>query len=273
MASKHNGSTVKIVMWSKYNGRNDVKRCHWLRLENKISTSEAMFGLDAAERYVFIELMCRASEKGSDTLTINVAYLAGRARAKESQVDSAIEKLLRNGTIVKSLCTDPDASAQIRTDPPDPTDLALTGQDITGQNKTRQDGQDTTPPIAEATFDFESAFKAYPRRIKINEGIRRARKLILTQEEFQQFTVAIQRYANYCEAHHTLEKYIMHPPTFVEKQGEKPFVQPWREWVDYHPKAPPGDFASTPAGRRSQGNQAALDSYLSALGGTDEQAG
>jgi hypothetical protein len=48
MKHKYDGVTIIIPGFENYNGRKDIKKCSWLRLENAISTSEAMFGLDAA---------------------------------------------------------------------------------------------------------------------------------------------------------------------------------------------------------------------------------
>src|ERR1039457_6170578 len=78
MKRNYDGITITIPGFENYNGRKDIKKCSWLRLENAISTSEAMFGLDAAERYVFVEILCRASEKQQNRVRINVEYLAQR---------------------------------------------------------------------------------------------------------------------------------------------------------------------------------------------------
>lgn len=109
MKNKYDGMTITIPGFENYNGRKDIKKCSWLRLENAISTSEAMFGLDAAERYVFVEILCRASEKQNNRVKINVEYLAQRAGATAAQVCSSLSKLLANGTL--------EVHDQIRTDP------------------------------------------------------------------------------------------------------------------------------------------------------------
>jgi len=108
MKHKYDGLTIIIPGFENYNGRKDIKKCSWLRLENAISTSEAMFGLDAAERYVFVEILCRASEKQNNHVRINVEYLAQRAGATPEQVCSSLAKLLENGTL--------KVHEQIRTD-------------------------------------------------------------------------------------------------------------------------------------------------------------
>jgi hypothetical protein len=116
MKQNCDGITITIPGFEHYNGRKDIKKCSWLRLENAISTSEAMFGLDAAERYVFVEILCRASEKQQSQVKINVEYLAQRAGATTAQVCSSISKLLANGTLERCDQIRPDTNGSVRTE-------------------------------------------------------------------------------------------------------------------------------------------------------------
>lgn len=138
MKQKYDGISIIIPGFENYNGRKDIKKCSWLRLENAISTSEAMFGLDAAERYVFVEILCRASEKQNNQVKINVEYLAQRAGATPMQVCSSLSKLLSNGTFLQHEQIRPNPNGSVRTEednPParsdvegDRSDLALTDE-------------------------------------------------------------------------------------------------------------------------------------------------
>jgi hypothetical protein len=118
MKKNYDGITITIPGFENYNGRKDIKKCSWLRLENAISTSEAMFGLDAAERYVFVEILCRASEKQKSDVRVNVEYLAQRAGATVAQVCSALSKLLANGTleVCDQICPNPVESVRTQDD-------------------------------------------------------------------------------------------------------------------------------------------------------------
>ena len=130
----YDGITITIPGFENYNGRKDIKKCSWLRLENAISTSEAMFGLDAAERYVFVEILCRASDKQTKHVRINVEYLAQRSAATAAQVSSAITKLLSNGTF--------EHHEQIR---PNPNGSERTGED---EPPARSDSEGSRPELA-----------------------------------------------------------------------------------------------------------------------------
>jgi len=116
MKHKHDGITIIIPGFENYNGRKDIKKCSWLRLENAISTSEAMFGLDAAERYVFVEILCRASDKQNNRVKINVEYLAQRSGATAAQVCSSLSKLLENGTLLVHEQIRTDTNGSVRTE-------------------------------------------------------------------------------------------------------------------------------------------------------------
>jgi len=175
MKSKYDGITVTIPGFENYNGRKDIKKCSWLRLENAISTSEAMFGLDAAERYIFVEILCRASEKQKSQVRINVEYLAQRAGATPVQVCSSLSKLLANGTLEVHSQARTNPNGSVRTDEDNPQirkeperygpDLALTDGTDERDEPDETDGRDdlnaglTKPTeLVEALkpFDLES---------------------------------------------------------------------------------------------------------------------
>lgn len=161
----YDGITITIPGFENYNGRKDIKKCSWLRLENAISTSEAMFGLDAAERYVFVEILCRASDKQTKHVRINVEYLAQRSAATTAQVGSAISKLLKNGTFEHHEQIRPNPNGSERTENDESqarSDLALTDgrdeQDEPDETNERDDDSSASevPSIlAEALRPFD----------------------------------------------------------------------------------------------------------------------
>ncbi len=176
MKQNYDGITITIPGFENYNGRKDIKKCSWLRLENAISTSEAMFGLDAAERYVFVEILCRASEKQQNRVRINVEYLAQRSGATPTQVCSALSKLLANGTLEACDQIRPNPNGSVRTEEVIPpirsevagsrSDLALTdGRDERdepdGTNERDEVSADTKIPnvLVEALRPFDPESK------------------------------------------------------------------------------------------------------------------
>lgn len=60
---------VTILNWDKYNEkRKDVQKCSWLRLEHEFPQSQSLFGVPAAERYVFMSLLCLAGKRNTAQL-------------------------------------------------------------------------------------------------------------------------------------------------------------------------------------------------------------
>ncbi len=195
MKQNFDGITITIPGFENYNGRKDIKKCSWLRLENAISTSEAMFGLDAAERYVFVEILCRASEKQQSRVKINVEYLAQRACATAVQVRSAISKLIANGTLELCDQTRPDLIGSVRAEEVitpvrsevegSRSDLALTdGRDEQdepdGTNERDEVSADTKTPTAliEALKPFDPDSKLELTFLKRNVSLETQQALL-----------------------------------------------------------------------------------------------
>src|SRR5262245_19632821 len=67
---------IKILNWEKHNPKRDQKTYTWLRLNNDISTDPDLFGLSAAEKFVWIEMLCQASRKNAGEISINAQQIS-----------------------------------------------------------------------------------------------------------------------------------------------------------------------------------------------------
>lgn len=210
---------IEVVNWEKYNPRSDRGGFSWFRMDNQFflhMRQRKGYSADATVLMAF--LLAESSANNGKSFKLRIGFAAEMLGRADAKIEIAVEDLLKQGDVrFKPLEAAPSLTE--RTD-----------------GRTEQNETDNGQPAVVVEFDFELAFQVYPRRIKVSEGIRRAKKVILSPEEFDQFRIAIQRYRNYCEAQGTAEKYIMHPTTFVEKRDEKPYIQPWREWVQYAPQ-------------------------------------
>lgn len=194
MKHKYDGVTIIIPGFENYNGRKDIKKCSWLRLENAISTSEAMFGLDAAERYVFVEILCRASEKQNNRVKINVEYLAQRAGATAAQVCSSVSKLLENGTLLvhEQMRSDPSVSDRAQDDnPPARTesegsrsDLALTDGTDERDEPDETDERDDVNSAPESATVLVEALKPFDLESKLQLTFDQRKVSTETQKAF-----------------------------------------------------------------------------------------
>lgn len=248
---KFTGHTIRINGWEKYNGRKDIKNCTWFRLENSISTSEALFGLEADERFIFVEFCAQASKKQSSDVRVNEAFISDRVKAKESRVESAIKKLIENGTF-----TDLNGSDRICTD-----------TDGSGPNRhtyitDKQDIQTNTITTASRTdFDFESVYRRYPKKIGKSKGIKKLATEIKTLEDFEKLIVAVENYGQSRRGQDP--KYTKHFSTFANE---------WRDWIEFTPEPSLPATPNNPAYRRMAGNQHALNEALKSIGESDDQA-
>jgi len=192
MKQKYDGITITIPGFENYNGRKDIKKCSWLRLENAISTSEAMFGLDAAERYVFVEILCRASEKQNNHVRINVEYLAQRAGATTAQVCSSLSKLLANGTLCvhDQIRTDPSVSVRTQEvippacsdDEGSRSDLALTNERDGRDEPDETDERDEVNSAPENPTTLVEALKPFDPDSKLQLAFAERKVPVKTQQ-------------------------------------------------------------------------------------------
>lgn len=93
---------IKILGWEKFNERKDVKHPSWFRLENKFPQSESLYTCTVRERYVYVTLLCLASQRQSADLEFDeewfCAQFAGGGLTPDD-IHSAIQKL--NGKCVE----------------------------------------------------------------------------------------------------------------------------------------------------------------------------
>jgi len=85
---------IEILNWDKWNQkRNDVKNPTWLRLENKTPTSQDLFGLRAAHKWIWVCIICIASQKQKGCLDIDTDWLAWYSGSSKEEVLECIKQL------------------------------------------------------------------------------------------------------------------------------------------------------------------------------------
>lgn len=99
---------------------------------------------------------------------------------------------------------------------------------FSGSDSLNSFGQTSVRPIKRLDFDFNEAYKDYPRKIKKAEGFKRLEKQMKSVQDFEDFKAAVKRYKQHCISKQIEEQYILHFSTFV---GDAK-TQPWRDWLD-----------------------------------------
>lgn len=75
---------------------------------------------------------------------------------------------------------------------------------------------------AKLSFDFESIYNVYPRKIGRTKGLAICEKTIKTAQEYSLLASAVKNYAYFCESQRTETKYIKHFSSFMNC---------WKDWI------------------------------------------
>lgn len=83
---------------------------------------------------------------------------------------------------------------------------------------------------ADTKFDFESIYARYPRKEGKKRGMDALKKTILTPEDYQRFSDAVDKYCAICRRDRREDRYIKHWSTFVTS---------WEDYADQGTSPPP----------------------------------
>jgi ribosomal protein S15P/S13E len=226
MANHKDELSITIVGWEKYNKvRSDVKHSSWFRMEHSIAVDPEWDTFDGEEKWVWTFLLSMSSLKNRSTIQLSAETIADRAKVAIAKVLSAIQKLKDRGCVkIARRPRTGHVSRAIR------TSIATDGRTDGHNGRTDDTGDDdeSDPP----DLDFRALYQKYPRKVQPSEAIKRCAQVIRTPEDHALLSKAIDRYTEHIREHRTEQRFIMHMATFVEKRESKPYIQPWRDWLD-----------------------------------------
>lgn len=90
---------LRVKNWKLYNPRTDVKKPSWFRLAHDFFDNEEHYNFSHAELLSWLYILCAASRKNSDLVTISFDRLKVVGRIKKSDFMAAVEKLVALGSI------------------------------------------------------------------------------------------------------------------------------------------------------------------------------
>lgn len=253
---------IEIINWDKYNPKRDQQTYTWLRLDNSVGIDPDLFGLAADQKFLWVVLLCEASKKNSAHLRLTLGYLEHVTGIKRARIRETLEFLEQ-----KPMCRVRDNAR-----PPVVAGTTPTNErtNVTNETNERDETDDNArSPAVALTLDFEPLYQKYPLKKGKEAGIKGCLEQILTQEDFDALSGAIDRYTADLKANRTETKFIKHFSSFI---GTKRTGFPWREWLsaDAGTAIDTGGSAANRATARSDGNQATLAAYkarLAASGG------
>jgi len=95
---------ITIKNWEKFfRPRKDVEHTTWLRLNNDIYRSPDLFHFTFEEKWVWISILCLASEKQTDTLEFEESWFCHFTKVSSAALTTALGKLSRNGCVTLTL--------------------------------------------------------------------------------------------------------------------------------------------------------------------------
>jgi hypothetical protein len=219
---------IVILNWEKYNPRKDVKNSSWFRFEHNLFDNPNFYNFHPLEILFFIYLLTVFSKKSADFskkssnfFRIFPIHAERMSKVRQTYIHSALKKLNEINIIEYSYVT--SASRPRNVHVTDTLQIRAL-RNVTIRNDTKK--EELLP------FNFEILYKKYPLKKGKEEGIKRCKLLITTQEEYDQLSLAIDRYSIDIVKNKTESKFIKHFSTFIENRDSKPFSQPWRDWID-----------------------------------------
>lgn len=216
---------IEILNWEKYNPKRDQKTYTWLRLDNGISTDPELFGLDAEQRYVWIVLLCQASQQNSGRIRVAPGFLEHITGVSTKKIAKLFEFLQRK-PVIKLHDRARSHDAVVTTPTYERTN------ERTNETNERDERDDTRPSEVSVELNFESVAQEYPNPRGRSEGVSRLKKLVTTPDEFERFSKAVRNYAEQCRLDQTEQRFIKHFSSFV---GSDRTARPWGDWVEHLP--------------------------------------
>ncbi len=203
---------VEIKNWERYNGRADVKRPSWFRMDHSIAEDPDFYAFSHEERWAWVYILCLASKKNSGTVLVHLERAKAVARLSSKAVLGAVEKLQSLGILLVDVT---------------PTSRERTAS-VQAPASTRHTDIQTRQDIQTPDFDFSDFWEKYPRKIAKSDAQARFDRLIRSQEDFDSLLEAVAKFRAHHEGKGTEAQYIPHPATFL---GTKEIPR-WRDWLE-----------------------------------------
>lgn len=203
---------VTIVGWDKFNGRKDVKKPSWFRVEYRLLEDPDFYDFTHEEFKAWLYILAQACRKNAGTVVLNFAHAKATSRLSEAGIRSAVEKLV-GLQLVHADVTHPSRERH-----EDDTRQDRTVQDRTVQDETEQN---RTGPLK--SDDYERVYEKFPRKLGKQQGIAKAKRDCKTSQELEALSQAVDRFVAYHREKGTEAQYIPYFSTFMSS---------WRDWVD-----------------------------------------
>jgi hypothetical protein len=203
---------IEILNWSKYNKRKELIQPRWFALNNRVLEDAQIYCLTAEEFKAWIYVLCQASQQNKSRLKLFFEHAERSSNIKPKFLASLLDKMEKAKSIQLH---DRETNRAVRA-------TTSTLQNRTIQNNTKEYIAQTNVRAIQI-FDFESLYKKYPRKVGKERGLKICALQIKTQKDFDDLSLAIDRYVVHLKENATDSKFIKHFATFMGS---------WRDWLD-----------------------------------------
>lgn len=209
--------SIKINSWKKHNGRSDVMKNSWFKLNNRIFEDPIMYSLPPEHFKTWIFLLCVASQQSNGHILMNLDLAEKILCVKKSEILRCVKYLASQKII--------DVTHALRARDADvPLELELELEKKYLVHRADERVVDEIGGSGKVTkADLEGAYSLYPRKQGKSEGLRRLVKEIKTSDDLSKLTTAIKNYVACCEREKREPKHIKIFSSFVSS---------WTDWVD-----------------------------------------
>lgn len=149
---------IKIVGWSKFNGRRDIKNPSWFRVEYRLLEDPDFFHFNAEEFKAWLYILAQACRKNSGQIKLNFLHSSRVSNISKKNMISAIQKLEELGLLTRHAYGDVTS-----------TNANVTRQDRTGQDRTEQDRTGQTRQDSTRQAESELAVRHPPELTQVEE--------------------------------------------------------------------------------------------------------
>lgn len=173
---------IEIVNWDGYQQRKDVKHCFWFRLSHELIFDHEFYDFTGGEFKAWIYLLSLASKTNKAKILINYEHAEQRCRLSQSDINGAVEKLVRNQCIRVQRNEDVTSTSRTR------------NVNVTADKKRLDKKKNMSAFRQTYTPEFEIIWKQYSRVCDKKEAFDAFRNLNLSPDDLTLLALAIDRY-------------------------------------------------------------------------------
>lgn len=210
---------IRFKNWEKFNTRSGgIKKPWWFAFDHDLFYHTGLYDLDPDELLTMIYLLCEASKntpRGEVFVSPEhyVRHIRVHSREPLNVLNRCIQKLKRLQIIEQ-----PRVRGKY---------VECTAHYNTLQDNTLHNINTILPDSAKAeprrVFDFNALYNKYPRKEGKSRGLALCRLQIKTQKDYDELSLAIDRYNAHLRKMNTEPAYYKYFSTFMSS---------WRDWLD-----------------------------------------